>query len=114
MAAPPEDLRAHDRGSETPCECQKLEKAGGKFFTAQMVGVATECRVPPGSVGSIRDGSAAASQVRKPDVADPGSVERGLESGVLILWLASGTGKAPDIGNYLNPICRQDGKEVRE
>jgi hypothetical protein len=67
MAAPPEDLRAHDRGSATPCECQKLEKAGGKLFTDQMVGVTAECRVPPGSVGSIRDGSAAASQVRKPD-----------------------------------------------
>jgi AhpD family alkylhydroperoxidase len=56
VAAPPEDLRAHDRGSETQCECQQLEKAGGKLLTDQMVGVTAECRVRPGSVGSIRDG----------------------------------------------------------
>jgi hypothetical protein len=114
MAAPPEDLRTHDRGSETPCECQKLEKAGGKLFTDQMVGVTAERRVPPGSVGSIRGGSAAASQVRKPYVADPGLVERGLQCRLLILRLTAGAGKAPNIRDYLNPIRRQDGKEVGE
>jgi hypothetical protein len=106
MAAPPEDLRAHDRGSKAPCECQKFEKTGGKFFTGQIVGVTPKCRMSPSRVRSIRDGLAAASQVRKPDVADPRSVERGLECRLLILRLTTGAGKAPDIGDYLNPIRR--------
>jgi hypothetical protein len=114
MAAPPEDLRAHDRGSETPCKCQKLEQAGGKLFTDQMVGVTAECRVPPDGVGRIQDVSAAASQVRKPDVADPGLVERGLEYRLLILRLASGAGKAPDIGDQVDPIRSEYPEQVRE
>ena len=104
MAAPPEDLRAHDRGSETPCECQKFEETGGKLFTGQIVGITPKCRMSPSRVRSIRDGLAAASQVRKPDVADPRSVERGLECQLLRLRLASGAGKASDIGDKLDSI----------
>jgi hypothetical protein len=61
MAAPPEDLRAHDRGSKAPCECQKFEKTGGKFFTGQIVGVTPKCRMSPSRVRGIPDGLAAAS-----------------------------------------------------
>jgi hypothetical protein len=106
MTAPPEDLRAHDRGSKTPCECQKLEKTGGKLFTRQIVRVTPKCRMSPGRVRSIRDGLAAAPQVRKPHVADSRSVERGLKCRLLILRLTAGAGKAPDIGDYLDPIRR--------
>jgi hypothetical protein len=104
MAAPPEDLRAHDRGSKAPRECQKFEKTGGKFFTGQIVGVTPKCRMSPSRVRSIPDRLAAASQVRKPDVADPHSVERGLECRLLILRLTAGAGKPPDIGDKLDSI----------
>jgi hypothetical protein len=114
MAAPPEDLRAHDRGSETPCECEKVEQAGGKLFTGQMVRVTTECRMPPGGVGRVRDRSAAASQVGKPDVADLRSMERRLERRLLILWLAAGAGKTSDIGHQLNLVRGEDLEKVRQ
>jgi hypothetical protein len=49
---------------------------------------------------------ATASQVRKRKVGDPGALERGLECRLPILRLTPGAGKAPDIGDYLNPIRR--------
>jgi hypothetical protein len=106
MAAPPEDLRAHDRGSDPPCQCQELEKAGGKLFAGHMVGVTTKCRIPPSRVRSVRDWLATASQVRKRNVGDSGGMERGLQCRLLILRLTAGAGKASDIGDYLNPIRR--------
>jgi hypothetical protein len=113
MAAPPEELRVHDRGSKAPCECQKVEKTGGTFFTGQVVGVTPKCRMSPSRVRSIRD-RLAASKVREPDVADPRSVERGLQYRLLILRLTAGAGKAPDIGDYLNPTCRYGNRRLRD
>lgn len=49
---------------------------------------------------------ATASQVRKRNVGDSGGMERGLQCRLLILRLTAGAGKAPDIGDYLNPIRR--------
>src|SRR6185295_1085084 len=114
MAAPPEDLRAHDSGSNTPCQGQKLHQAGGKLLAAHIVGVTPECRVPPTGVRSVRGRPATASQVRKPDVIDSRSVERGLEERLLILRLASGAGKAPNIGDLLDPIRREHLEKVSE
>jgi hypothetical protein len=106
MATSPEDLRAHDRGSKSPCRCQELKKTSGKLFAGHMVGVASKCRVPPSGVRSVRDWSATASQAGKRNVGDSGGMERGLQCRLLILRLTAGAGKAPDIGDYLNPIRR--------
>jgi hypothetical protein len=71
-----------------------------------MVGVTPKCPIPPSRVRSVRDWLTTASQVRKPNVGDSGGMERGLQCRLLILRLTAGAGKAPDIGDYLNPIGR--------
>jgi hypothetical protein len=71
-----------------------------------MVGVTPKCRDSPSGVRSVRDWLATASQVQKRTVGDSGGMERGLQCRLLILRLTAGAGKAPDIGDYLNPIRR--------
>jgi hypothetical protein len=62
--------------------------------------------------GVFEKGSAAASQVGKPEVVDSRSLQRGLECRLLILRLLSRAREAPDIRDDLDPICRQDCKKI--
>jgi hypothetical protein len=114
MAAPPEDLRTHHSGTQTPRHHQELEKAGRKLFTVEVIGVPAKRGMPPGGVRGIRGRWATASQGEKRDVVDPGGVERRFEHRLPVLRLAAGTGKASDIRDRFNPIPLENGEEVRE
>ena len=67
----------------------------------EMPGVAKLCSEYPRPVGGGPPGQEA-------KVADARLVERGLECRLLILRLASGAGKAPDIGDKLDSIRGED------
>jgi hypothetical protein len=114
MAAPPEHLRTHHRGTQTPRHHQELKKAGRKLFTVEVIGVPAKGRVPPGGVRGIRGRLATASQGEKRDVVDPCGVERRIEHWLLVLRLAAGTGKASDVRDRFDTIPLEDGEEVPE
>jgi hypothetical protein len=114
MAAPPEDFRAHDRGPKSRRHHHELEQAGRELLAGNMVGVAAKGGMPPGGVRGIRGRLATASQGGKPEIVDPGGAERRFEHRPLILGLAAGAGKAPDVRDRFDSIRREDGQKIRE
>jgi len=112
MTAPPEALSAHDRGPETPGQHQELEKASSKLITVQVVRVALEGTVAPGTARWLRRRLAAAPQGGNGYVVNPSGVKRGGEYWLVVLWLAARTREAPDIRDRFDPIRREDGEKL--
>ncbi len=112
MTAPPEDLSAHDGGPETPGQHQELEQASGKLITVEVIRVTLEGRVAPGATRRLRRQLPAAAQGGNGYVVDPGGVKRDGERWLVVLGLATRTGKAPDIRDRFDPIRCEDGEKL--
>ena len=113
MTPPPQELRTEDRRPNRIRGEEELKQAGRKFVARQMVGIAAKGRIAPGRVGRVADRPAPTSHGWTPTILDPVVRKRGLKRQSVELGVSPGAGKAPDVGDQLNPEGGQQREERR-
>src|SRR4029450_4859973 len=71
MAAPPQELSAHDGGSQSSREHQELVQTSRKFFRRDVIGICTKGRMTPGLMGRLGRRSPAPAELRNPVIEHP-------------------------------------------
>jgi hypothetical protein len=89
MAAPPQCLRTHDCRGSLARKCLQSLDASGELGRGHVIGIAAEAALSPGAVWRVRLRLAAATELGKVDVLDPGRGQPSLELRAVELWVPS-------------------------
>ncbi len=111
MAPPPERLRAEQSDARLRSERLYGGETGSKLRSCEMVCIATEGSMAPGSIHRIGERAPAATKLRQMGVANPGLLKRWREVRWTELWVATRTGKAPHIDERRDTMPPQQAQE---
>src|SRR5690606_15833358 len=112
VAAPPEHLGAHYRGTVPRSQFLQAGQAPGEFGTGHMVGVAAEGGIAPGRVGRVGREAAPAAEFRQQLVMDARRLQAVSQRLLAELRQAAGARKAPHVRQDLYSVMAQQGDEV--
>ena len=102
MAAPPNRLRAHNRGPTRAREIEQPHNSLPKVFALHVISIAAKRFVAPSQIVRIGAGAAPAAKFGKMQIFDARVSERGCQIFAIEVRIASRPGKAAHVDEYLD------------
>ena len=113
VAAPPQELSTHNRGSQSFREHQELVQTSRKLFRRDVIGIRTKGWMTPASIGRLGRRAAAPAELRDPVIEHPGGAEVAPKGVATEMRCAPRAGKAANIHDELEAVGAEQSAERR-